>query len=150
MADYSNELVAKLKKAQSLEEVTELLNADGQDPADAGKIWNELVTLHEGEDKELSLDELESVAGGVKHRNWLEKGCAATVESGSNCWGTDGGCSVCNIKYNHGPTTKDRCPTCGRYVYYVGLFEHKGNNLWSTTYKKKFICRTCGEYEVDW
>ena len=150
MAELSNELIAKLKRAQSLEEVTELLKADGQDVAQAEKLWKELEDLHEGEDKELSLDELEAVAGGVTHRNWLEKGCSATVEPGSDCWGTDGGCSLCNIKYNHAPTTKDRCPTCGRYVYYDGLYEHPGSNLWTTTYKKKFICRICGEYEVDW
>ena len=92
MAELSNELKAKLKKSQSIEEVTELLKADGQDEALVEKIWHELEAMHDQEDKDLSLDELDAVAGGAKHRDWLEDGCAATVEPGSDCWGTDGGC----------------------------------------------------------
>ena len=64
MAELSNELIAKLKKAQSLEEVTELLKADGQDVALAERLWKEIEDLHAQEDKELSLDELDAVAGG--------------------------------------------------------------------------------------
>ena len=41
----------------------------------------------ETKDKALSADELEAVSGG--ERNWLLDGCAATVEPGSDCWGTD-------------------------------------------------------------
>ena len=136
MAELSNELIAKLKKAQSLDEVTELLKADGQEVAQAEKIWKELEDLHESEDKELSLDELEGVAGGVKHRDWLEKGCAATVEPGSNCWGTDGGCSVINIKYSNSPYDK-QCPYCGaKYVAY----KNNDNGFYH------FLCRVCGAY----
>ena len=35
-------------------------------------------------DKELSLDELEAVSGGV-NRDYNKHGCAATVEAGSGC-----------------------------------------------------------------
>ncbi len=64
MSNYSDELVVKLKKAKSLEEVTELLKADGQDIAEAEKIWGEIKVSIEQEGKELSLDELDAVAGG--------------------------------------------------------------------------------------
>ena len=55
---------------------------------------------------------LETVSGGVNHRDYWGSGCAATVEPGSDCWGTDGGCSVHNIEYQHMPT--GFCPDCGR------------------------------------
>ena len=134
MAELSNELITKLKRAHSLEEVTELLKTDGQDEAQAEKIWQEIEHMHEGEDKELSLDELEEVAGGVKHRDYLAKGCAATVEPYSDCWGTDGGCSVCNIKYSNKPEDRP-CPKCGaRYVAFTGYI--------GSCYT--IACRQCG------
>ena len=125
MAKYSDELVAKLKRAKSVEEVVALLKTEGQDVEQAGKIWKEIETLRNGDGKELSMDELEAVAGGVKHRSWLEKGCAATVEDGSDCWFTDGGCAVCNIDYDTRPCAeKHPCPFCGSkkvgfYMYSV-------------------------------
>ena len=147
MADYSNELIAKLKKAQSVEEVTGLLKADGQDDSQAEKIWKELETLFEKEGKELSLDELEAVAGG---RDWLEKGCSATVEPDSDCWKTDGGCSLCNIEYTHMPCKDARCPKCGGYVYYEGEFYYPSNSLFYTgRLVKRYICRKCGKYEIE-
>ena len=56
MAELSNELIAKLKKAQSLEEITGLLEADGQDVAEAEKTWYRNLPLpreyraHDGPD----------------------------------------------------------------------------------------------------
>ena len=47
------------------------------------------------EEKILSQDELEAVSGG---RDWMAEGCAATVEAGSSCWGTDA-CSGINVHY---------------------------------------------------
>lgn len=119
MSEFSNELIAKLKNAKSLEEVTELLRANGEDEANAEKLWKELETLHMQEDQELSLEELESVAGG-RDINWFKEGCSATVEPGSDCWGSDGGCTFCHHIYmempNYGP-----CPLCGaKYVYRGG------------------------------
>lgn len=111
MAELSNELKAKLKQAQSLEEVTGMLQAAGQDVARAEKLWKELEDLHAQENKELSMDELDAVAGGVKHRDYLAKGCAATVEPYSDCWGTDGGCIWVNIEYSNPPRNLS-CPYC--------------------------------------
>ena len=125
MAKLSDELISKLKRAKDLDEVKTLLKAEGQDEALAGKIWKEIETLKKKEGKELSMEELEAVAGGVKHRSWLEKGCAATVEDGSDCWFTDGGCAVCNIDYDTRPCPNgETCPFCGSkkvgfYMYSV-------------------------------
>ena len=133
MAELSNELITKLKRAHSLEEVTELLKADGLDVAQAEKIWQEIEHMHEGEHKELSLDELEEVAGGVKHRDYLAKGCAATVEPYSDCWGTDGGCICINIKYSNPPRNMS-CPYCGAYPV------ARTNDL-----EDSIACRKCGK-----
>ena len=46
MAYYSDELITKLKKARSLEEIAALLKADGQDEARAEKLWKEVKDLH--------------------------------------------------------------------------------------------------------
>ena len=136
MAELSVEIIAKLKKANSIEEVTELLKADGQDENEAQKIWKELENLRAEEGKELSLDELESVAGGLKHRDWLEDGCAATVEPGSDCWHTDGGCSLVNIKYSNKPSPLAKCPVCGAYSldidgnWYTSIIQCRIHGKW--------------------
>ena len=139
MADYSNELIAKLKKAQSLEEVTGILEAGGQDVSKAEKLWDEIKTMREGEDAELSIDELEAVSGGA--RNWLEKGCAATVEPDSECWGTDGGCEWWNVKYKYAPEDDMVCPFCGAYP--VGKIQKRHPEIWQ--------CRKCGaRFQPNW
>ena len=113
MLNITNELKAKLLAAKSAEEVTELLKADGQEitPEDAARLWEEISRHRNQDGSELSPDELEAISGGVD-RDWLTDGCAATVEPGSDCWGTDGGCSVHNIEYKHMPN--GFCPDCGR------------------------------------
>ena len=119
MAEFSTELSAKLKRVKSVDEVRELLKADGQDENLAEKVWKEIDIFRKNEGKELSLDELDAVAGGVKKRDWLKDGCAATVEYGSDCWRTDGGCTYINIKYSHEPHEWETCPECGGPVYYA-------------------------------
>ena len=131
MAELSNDLIAKLKKAQNPEEVAELLKADGHDEEDAEKIWGELEKMHAEENQELSLDELDAVAGG---RDWLKKGCAATVEPGSNCWGTDGGCKIMNIKYDNKPCDQC-CMFCG--ARYTAFMVRKDGFQY-------YACRECG------
>ena len=104
------ELMGILLQARSAEEAAELLKEVGVDAPQAERIWNEISAFRD--DKELSIDELEAVSGGVEQRDYWGQGCAATVESGSDCWGTDGGCSVHNIEYKHMPN--GFCPDCGR------------------------------------
>jgi len=64
--DMTGELKTKLLAAQSAEEVTELLKADGQEitPEDAAKLWNEITKCRDQEGKALSPNELEAVSAG--------------------------------------------------------------------------------------
>ena len=110
MISLSDEQKDRLQQSRSAEEAAALLKEVGVDAPQAERIWNEISAFRE--DKELSLDELETVSGGVNHRDYWGSGCAATVEPGSDCWGTDGGCSVNNIEYKHMPN--GFCPDCGR------------------------------------
>ena len=137
MAEYSDELRAKLKKAQSLEEVTGLLKTDGKDVALAERLWTELTHKLEADAKELSLDELEAVSGGATSRDWFTEGCAATVEEGSECWGTDGGCIFVNIMYECMPNGE--CSICGSpaFRYWDENWEERNH----IRYEK---CRHCG------
>lgn len=137
--ELSNELVAKLKKAKSHDEVASILKAEGMTDADSALLWKELEKMHEGEGKELSLDELDAVAGGVKHRDWLDDGCAATVEYGSDCWRTDGGCTYINIKYSREPHKTEKCPECGGPVFY-----------WDTWGSANKTCPKHGTWHQSW
>ena len=134
MAELSKELIAKLKKAKNIEEVAALLKAYGQDEALAEEIWKEIEDFLEKEGKELSLDELEAVAGG---RDWVEKGCAATVEPDSDCWRTDGGCFACNIDYTNAPC-KQKCLYCGAKWTGYRVLGHFPDKL--------YLCRECGKH----
>ena len=125
MAEFSYELISKLKKAKSREEVEALLKADGQDLALTDEVWSKAEELRAQNGQELSLNELEDVAGG---RNWLTEGCAATVEPDSDCWGTDGGCMNVNIGYDYLPS--HNCPRCGKYS--------------AVDFGWKWECKNCG------
>lgn len=111
MERISKELYDKLLLADSQEEVTAILKAGGREKIPAEEVWAQVQKRRAEDGMELSLDELEDVAGGGELRDWWEKGCAATVEPGSDCWGTDGGCDFVNITYINLPVT---CPNCGR------------------------------------
>jgi hypothetical protein len=107
------------------------------------------------EDKKLSTDELDAVSGGVTTRDWQSEGCAATVEAGSDCWGTDGGCRVCNISY-FGVSESDRCRvrTTGPCVFEQVGYEEKPTyvpqDLQDLGYRPRMIpttyerCKYCG------
>ena len=131
MAEFTSEQIEALKNAQSLEELTALLKADGQDESAAEEAWTELEARRASECQELSLDELESVTGGA--RDWLTEGCAATVEPGSDCWGTDGGCAIKAVKYDNAPV-EYTCPQCGANPVGIVYFDYN---------RSKFKCR-CG------
>ena len=121
----------KLKNAQDPEQVLELLKEEGCEISQEGaeRIFQEITHLRE---RELSLDELEAVAGGAD-RDWLDQGCAATVEPGSWCWSNDN-CVVWDVTYDHAPTEKT-CQECGGMMYYADM------NL--------FKCIVCGATEID-
>ena len=81
--NITNELREKLLTADSAEKVAELLKADGQEvgPDDVEKLWAEITKHREQEGKELSLDELDAVSGGVF---WLGNDAPDGHELG--CW----------------------------------------------------------------
>ena len=128
MAKLSKELYSKLLLADSQKEVEELLKEGGREDVPAQEVWEKVQERRAQDGQELSLDELEDVAGG---RNWWTEGCAATVETGSHCWGTDGGCSAVYYDYYRMPNCK--CPKCGRSA-------HKT--------KEAYMCKNCGEWPI--
>ena len=135
MEKQSTDLIKKLKDAQSPEEVSELLKADGQDTAPAERLWKELEALREKSGRELSMDELESVAGGHwlwggECRDWLKVGCCATVEPGSYC-GSNDSCNYWDVRYDHEPI--GYCKKCGG-IYYI---KDAGND-------NRYVCVNCG------
>ena len=124
----SEELKKELIKAQSAEQVTEIIKAGGQEISaeDAEHLYQEIV--HHNQDAELSADELEAVAGGFD-RDWLTDGCAATVEAGHGFCGSNDYCLWFDVTYEHQPTPY-HCSKCGGIMYEYG---------------KKRNCINCGE-----
>ena len=128
MAIDREELEKKAIEAASAEEVMEIVRAAGEEiTAEEAASFFKAVQERKA-DKELSLDELEAVSGGevfsfinfgVTFRDYAEEGCAATVEPGSHCWGTDGGCTAVDRYYSHEPI-RVKCPDCGVYLYESG------------------------------
>ena len=108
----SDELKMELIKAESVEQVAEIVKADGQEitAEDAEHLWQEIA--QHNKDGTLSVDELEAVSGGAD-RDWLINGCAATVEAGSSCSSNDK-CVWWDVTYEHAPS--DTC-SCGGIIY---------------------------------
>ena len=107
------ELNDLFKKANNASQFYELDKEEGFNLTEevAGRAFEEMLNTTSGE---LSEDELLAVSGG---RDYPVSGCAATVEFGSSCWGTDGGCARVNIRYNR-PPLEMRCPRCGAQTVY--------------------------------
>ena len=146
MINITNERKAKLLAAQSEEEVTELLKADGQEipPEGAARLWEEIKKARKQNGKELSPDELEAVSGGAD-RDWLEVGCAATVEPGSWC-GSNDWCAIIDVTYVNSPNRV--CPYCGGYSIFIGRVEFRKPGV---AHEKKYWCSSCNriEYVVE-
>ncbi len=119
MIIISDEQKEKLKNAKSPEEISSILKED---------------------EPELSLDELEAVSGGVTTRNWSKDGCAATVEEGSNCWGTDGGCTLINIKY----TSVYESNRCSVNTTHPCVYELIDSYVKSGCTEEHYKCIWCG------
>ena len=137
MLKLSDERKTTLIQAQSAGEVAGLLRDAGGDEALAERVWAELTHWRRTDGKELSPDELEAVSGGVTDRDWFSEGCAATVREGSDCWGTDGGCSLININYIGMPNCE--CSICGSRAY--SYWEDNWEKSTHILYEK---CRHCG------
>ena len=99
------------------------------------KVMDEKKNKEEVISQDMSEQELDSVSGGIfDERDYAADGCAASVEYGSDCWGTDGGCHVVHIQYSH-PPVKEKCWECGKQTVYMSF---EGVNVYYYT------CRTCG------
>ena len=145
MRELSKELYEKLLEAESLEEVAGYLKAEGVSEPAAEEVWEKLQEKKqaETETQEMSLEELDDVAGGTicvgGERDWFTQGCAATVEKGSSCWHTDGGCAISNIDYRNTPNCS--CPRCGRDACHV----QSGSAVFVSS--SIYRCRACGEFK---
>ena len=129
----------KLLAAQGVEEVAQILKEAGDDETTAEKVWQEVRRLREKEGEDLSMDELDAVAGGS--RDWVEEGCASTVEPGSSCWGEDGGCILINIRYDIMPC-KQPCIFCGaKYTWDVSFQTNMSGGI-----NYKYQCRECKKW----
>lgn len=140
MLKISEKMKEKIKKAQSAEEVAVLLRPSGVDEVMATQIWNELSGYLD--DKQLSVDELESISGGAD-RDWLSDGCAATVKAESWC-GSNDSCHLWDVTYDHEPV-KLICPKCGINLYldHVDYAHFVGNDPKGfDTYH--YRCKKCG------
>ena len=93
------ELNDLFKKANNASQFYELAKEEGFNltEEEAGRAFEEMLNTTSGE---LSEDELLAVSGG---RDYPVSGCAATVEFGSSCWGTDGGCASCSASFHKVP-----------------------------------------------
>lgn len=131
------QIPSRYRKAQSVEEVAELLRADGADASRAEQAWKEICAARELEGECLSLDELDAAAGGgVEYRDWYSEGCTATVEPGSDCFFTDGGCTSLNISYFAMPGSQ-RCVLCGAgYTFEYDVCEGR----------RVYACRECRRF----
>ena len=122
---------AKLKNAKTPEEITEIMGKEGAavSPEEAERVF---LKRQRSQDRELSLEELDAVAGGAD-RDWLTDGCAATVEPDSWC-GSDDACVWDDVTYDHEPVAV--CPECGAYMYEA--------YSWERVYYK---CSACDHWE---
>ena len=137
MAIDRNELKKKAMEAASAEEIMEIMKAAGEEiTAEEAERFYEKVQ-DKKTDRELSPDELEAVAGG-EDRDWLRDGCAATVEAGSDCYGTDM-CGLFPVTYEHRPT-RHKCSVCGGILYSNG--STGGGFFEEEVYHYK--CASCG------
>ena len=96
------ELRTKLLKAQSEEELALLLKEEGWDEKKIERAWDEISRHREQFGKELSLEEMENIAGGISiiFRDYYKEGCAATVEMEGLHWcGSNDSCAFFEVSY---------------------------------------------------
>ena len=136
MLQISEELKKKLLAAGSEQELKEMLEASGAEATAEQTAWLFKELTDEKEGKELSLDELEAVSGGL--RNWWTEGCYATVEYYSHCeWSVDN-CVYIYHCYHNAPIK--RC-SCGGDIGRVN--DNFNRDRWGYEYR----CKSCGHTE---
>lgn len=114
--ELSNELREQLGKAKSREDVARLVQGAGLEADDEAldKLWGEISRV--SSDEELSLDELDAVAGGLElNRDFANDGCRWDYTD-EHCWAYDA-CDAAIYWYYNIPSPA-KCPRCGDTVYY--------------------------------
>jgi hypothetical protein len=94
--------------------------------------------------KLLSAEELEAISGG-SDRNWVNDGCSATCEMGSDCWGGQDYCSMVNTTYDDFGWNKLPCPKGGTHDFGMqtmgaGHGESEVEAIYGTCRKCGFVC----------
>lgn len=144
----SEELKARLMKAENAEEIEEILVSSGNEVTkeEAERIFAELEK-HSGS-REVSVEEMEAAGGGFYQegglgdsRDWAKEGCAATVEAGSWCWSNDKCLFVVNSYTN--PPSKKTCAVCGGRMY---IYDKKGVSVQARYYLR---CANCGAEHIQ-
>ena len=135
MRDKENrrELRGKLIRAGNMEEVRAILGPNAK-KAEIDRAWREIEAHRPAEGLEtVDDDELAAVSGGAD-RDWIEDGCAATVEKGSWC-GSDDFCIWFDVTYSN----YDPCPKGGNHEWK----EKRKSVLNLAQYYRQ--CKKCGE-----
>ena len=143
MIEIPEELKAKLLDAKSAEEVARLIKESGREitEEEISPLWDEIEKYHNKPDiEEFSAEELETISGGVD-RDWLEVGCAATVEPGSWC-GSNDYCYCVDVTYVNTPNK--RCPYCGGWQIFQDIVELRKPGV---IREKQYWCSVCQQYE---
>ena len=109
-----NHLIEKLKTANSLEEVREIIKEYPE--LNAEQIWQEVEKHGSSRTEKLDLGELDAVSGGAD-RDWTKDGCAATCEYNSWC-GSNDFCYCFDVTYDNFFKT---CPDGHEHVYEHGV-----------------------------
>ena len=132
MAINREELKKQVMNAASAEEIMEIIKAAGEEitAEQAAQLFEKAQKRKE--DRELSVDELESVSGGDDYRDWPTEGCAASVEDGSWCWSNDW-CYVEDVTYKH---MIGYCSRCAK-----SYFDHIG---FDAEQRRIYRCPNCG------
>ena len=135
------EFEKKLRKAQSVQEVTELFRENGQEISDqeAQRLFEKAHPQLE----ELSLDEMDAVAGGASSRDYLKDGCAVTVEFGSHCYFSNDGCAWLTVVYDNSPSDRI-CPDCGGMLcFWDDIYRGLDN-------RNRYNCSGCGGFYEEY
>ncbi len=131
--ECSEELRNKLMSVTTQDEARELIKAEYPDiePEALDKLSEEFSKYVES--RELSLDELDTVAGGS--RNYRDDGCSGDYTD-SFCWFNDHCNATINTYYNY--ETIWKCPRCGANLYYwdtvtegIALSQYRRFNCYS-------------------
>ena len=143
MFNITGELWNKLQKTEDAEEAAGIAREAGQvlSPEEVSRLWDEIEKYRNKPPvEEFSAEELEAVSGGVD-RDWLEVGCAATVEPGSWC-GSNDYCYCVDVTYVNTPNK--RCPYCGGWQILQDIVEFRVPGVIE---EKEYWCSVCHQYE---